>query len=739
MTESVSTLSIWDLLCAGNLELLEQTWLEELEEPGPIEQFLLPLTRLIEDGKQDLAASLAASLLDALSKNDRQKDIQLVFQRLAEWKLKNLDGLEKQTASTLKEMYGSQPYFSYLLSKVDLDFDADELESMDWDSFCMFYSCTSYLPGKPVLHTSGWGEGIILDLHQETDEVTIEFTSGKVHSVPWQTAVDTLKTLPADDLRAMKLTDPEGLSVLAKEKPVEIIRRALKLFRGTANSAKLKELLHGKILPERSWASWWKKAKAAAIEDPLIEVGGSSARPVFTLRKNALTLLEEARSVLKHENVTSKLVQGLQTYLDRCTRSSDREDLRAYAGERLLDKARVEPPDAESVEALVFLLDLEQVEQAETLDALKTFFAIDASGGSFVKIAQVGSPRIRQRIIEQTPRLLGNGWHEIMIRQLKVIPEDCLERILELIIEENTSDSLLDLYESAAPFPKKHPVLLFLLTKLHAEGRLGSSSAKLDPNIVCRVIIHVLRLISETRKGDAELTKLQNRMVTLLMGRRNLLAELLQDIDEKTMGSIVRVGARGGNDYPPKLQEMVERSARERFPEIFELPEKPFWEEEGKIYSTREGLAAYEKDFRELMDIKIPENSKAIGSAASMGDLSENAEWEAAIAEQRNLTNKATEMEANLKRVKLIADQDISEGVVAPGTRIVVLDVDADVEESYRIMGPWDSVHGDDVISYLAPLAKALLGRTVEEEVVVELPSGPKDYRIQAVEVLKLN
>ena len=60
MTESVSTPSIWNLLCTGNLELLEQTWLEELDEPGPIEQFLVPLSRLIEDGKQDLAASLAA-------------------------------------------------------------------------------------------------------------------------------------------------------------------------------------------------------------------------------------------------------------------------------------------------------------------------------------------------------------------------------------------------------------------------------------------------------------------------------------------------------------------------------------------------------------------------------------------------------------------------------------------------------------------------------------------------------
>lgn len=738
MTESVTTPSIWDLLCAGNLELLEQTWLEELNEPGPIEQFLIPLLWLTEDGQQDLAASLAVSLIEALSKGERQQDIQLVFQKLAERNLESLDGLELETAAALMQVHGSKPYFAYLLSKVDSRLQADDLESLDWKSFCAFCSCTSYLPGKPVLHASGWGEGIISEIHPETDELTIEFTSGKVHSVPWQTAIDTLKTLPADDLRAMKLTNPEALIELAKERPVEIIRKALKLYRGTANSAKIKELLHGKILPERSWASWWKKAKAAAIEDPLIEVGGSSARPVFTLRRKALTLIEEAKATLRHDTVTSKLVQGIHAYLDRCTRISDRDDLREYAGERLLEKARVQDPEAENIEAMLLLVDLEQVEEAEALDALKFFFEVESNGGNFARLAQIESPRIRQKVVSLTPSLLGESWHEVLIPQLRVIPDDCLERLLELIIEEDSSDSLLDLYEAAAPFPKKHPVLLFLLTKLYAEGRLDSSNKSLDVNIVCRVIIHVLRLISETRKGDAELTKLQNRLVTLLMGRRQLLAELLASIDEKTMGSIVTVGSRGGEDYPPKLQEMVERLARERFPEIFEVPEKPFWEEEDNIYSTKEGLAAFEGEFREIRDVKIPENSKAIGAAASMGDLSENAEWEAAIEEQRNLTTKATEMEDSLKRVKLIADQVIPEAVVAPGTRIVVLDVEANAEEVYRILGPWDSIHGDDVISYLAPLAKALLGKAADDEVAVKLPAGIKDYKIRSIESLDL-
>ena len=68
-----------------------------------------------------------------------------------------------------------------------------------------------------------------------------------------------------------------------------------------------------------------------------------------------------------------------------------------------------------------------------------------------------------------------------------------------------------------------------------------------------------------------------------------------------------------------------------------------------------------------MVENKIPDNSRAIGAAAALGDLSENSEWESAMEEQRNLTTRATTMDQELRKARLIEDQELPEGKVAPG------------------------------------------------------------------------
>ena len=132
-----------------------------------------------------------------------------------------------------------------------------------------------------------------------------------------------------------------------------------------------------------------------------------------------------------------------------------------------------------------------------------------------------------------------------------------------------------------------------------------------------------------------------------------------------------------------------------------------------------------------LVDVKIPENSKAIGAAASLGDLSENSEWDAAMEEQRNLTGRAQEMDEQIKSAKLIEDQEIPTDVVAPGQTITL------VEEDAEVLGPWDMTD-ETTINYMAPMAQGLLGLAVGD--VGEMPSltGPIKVRIEAIELIDL-
>jgi transcription elongation factor GreA len=207
-----------------------------------------------------------------------------------------------------------------------------------------------------------------------------------------------------------------------------------------------------------------------------------------------------------------------------------------------------------------------------------------------------------------------------------------------------------------------------------------------------------------------------------------------EHIDRDNIREYVGIAERGGEDFPTEISAAILRTVAKRFPDLSETPNTPFWEED-YIYVTAAGMARQREEYRKLVDEKIPANATAIGAAASLGDLSENSEWESAMEEQRNLTGRAQEMDGELRKARLLEDQEIPVGVVAPGTRVTFQVVGSGEHQSWRVLGPWDAID-DDIVSYRAPLAKDLLGRKVGDKATIQDPSGPKNIRIEKIERL---
>jgi transcription elongation GreA/GreB family factor len=134
-----------------------------------------------------------------------------------------------------------------------------------------------------------------------------------------------------------------------------------------------------------------------------------------------------------------------------------------------------------------------------------------------------------------------------------------------------------------------------------------------------------------------------------------------------------------------------------------------------------------------LVEEKIPTNSKAIGAAAALGDLSENSEWESAMEEQRNLTGRAQDMDQQIRSARLIEEQDVPNDRVAPGTKVTLVEVASGKQVTYRLLGPWD-ITDDHTVNYMAPIAQGLLGKTVGELGEIPAPTGAIAVRIEAIE-----
>jgi transcription elongation GreA/GreB family factor len=157
-------------------------------------------------------------------------------------------------------------------------------------------------------------------------------------------------------------------------------------------------------------------------------------------------------------------------------------------------------------------------------------------------------------------------------------------------------------------------------------------------------------------------------------------------------------------------------------------------EEPDVILTTEAGLRRRQDELRHLLEVEIPENSRDIGRAAAMGDLSENAEWAAAIERQGFLTKKAAEVEESLRKVEVLDLRDTDTSCVAFGTRVALKNRETQATETYSVLGPWDLDEDGKIISYLAPMARAMTGATPGQVVEVVLPEGKRRYEILTID-----
>lgn len=125
--------------------------------------------------------------------------------------------------------------------------------------------------------------------------------------------------------------------------------------------------------------------------------------------------------------------------------------------------------------------------------------------------------------------------------------------------------------------------------------------------------------------------------------------------------------------------------------------------------------------------VEVP---KALEEARGHGDLSENAEWDAALARQQLLRARVAQKEAQIRSLSVYTLADIPKGVVAFGSRVTVENVDTGSVEKYRIVLPEEVDAANGQISPSSPLGRGLMGKAVGDEFQVKTPSGKRTYEI---------
>ncbi len=149
---------------------------------------------------------------------------------------------------------------------------------------------------------------------------------------------------------------------------------------------------------------------------------------------------------------------------------------------------------------------------------------------------------------------------------------------------------------------------------------------------------------------------------------------------------------------------------------------------------TYEGLQKYEKELEELKVVRRQEVAQKIKEAREQGDLSENAEYDAAKDEQRDIEARIEELEKILKNAEVVDEDEVDTDKIGVGCKVKVLDVEFDEELEYKIVGSTEANSLQGKISNESPVGHALMGCVVGDVVDVETQMGTFQYKVLEIQ-----
>ena len=156
--------------------------------------------------------------------------------------------------------------------------------------------------------------------------------------------------------------------------------------------------------------------------------------------------------------------------------------------------------------------------------------------------------------------------------------------------------------------------------------------------------------------------------------------------------------------------------------------------EEKKNLLTYAGLKKLEDELHDLKVVKRKEVAEKIKEAREQGDLSENAEYDAAKDEQRDIEARIEEIEKILKNAEVVVEDEVDDGKISVGCKVHVLDMEYDEEMEFQLVGSTEANSLQGKISNESPVGKALIGAKQGDVVDVEMGDSVMQYKVLKIE-----
>ncbi|MGI8956390.1 MAG: GreA/GreB family elongation factor [Chthoniobacterales bacterium] len=579
-------------------------------------------------------------------------------------------------------------------------------------------------PGSYCLHKS-WGFGRVADWNLLLNQILIDFAKKKAHPMQLQYAAENLAPIPADHFLAQKATDLPALKTQLRENAPEVMRNILQSLGGKATPAQISGWLLGDVFSEPEFKRWWDSTKKLLKKEGHFLFPTKKNDPIelrdapVSRADEMLTFFNQAR---QPKEQAAALDQIIKLHHEFESPETQLQPLLEAIEETARRNQRLNPAMAfEFLIARDDLLQLEPKLRSANPDFTLERLIVEEEPHLGEILPKIPSAKER-RILHVLPAALGERWTQRALQLMQGSNARLVSSMPKVFAEAGRLDDLRAALDRSLREHSATSEMLYWLCKNRSDW-----PELINPELLSAILSACER--DQHNESNSRSTRLRD----LLLSDRSLIPDIFAGAEPGLARDAMRRLL-----LSPVFDELTKRSLMARiiklYPDLQSLVSGEQAEEKSDaLVVSWSSLEKRKAELLELVNKKIPENSKEIGVARSYGDLRENFEFKAAKEMQAVLMRRKSELERDLHRARGTTFESPDLSQVSIGTIVTLRDPSSNEVETYTILGAWDGDPDRSIISYQTAIGQSLLGHRLGEIVELNAENDSGRYAIVAI------
>ena len=588
--------------------------------------------------------------------------------------------------------------------------------------------------GSYVFHRN-WGVGRIRKL--EGDTLTINF--GRIVGIKemkLSMAVTALKPLAKDHIWVLKATmQKEDLIKSVKADKAETLKIIIRSFDNNCDFKRIKAELVPSILTPGEWTSWNSAAKKILETDSSFGVNPNDIS-MYTVRDGNISPEEKISNEFKAQKQFFARADLLVKFFESDDTDNSSElfaEMYSYFTGYLKNISKV---NEQVLASYLLVRSISAIDKQFAFPVKETFAEIynriEDPKEIYLLLKDSKSTHFKEDFI-RCIKLLPN-WNEEYVKLFPIVLKE--ELLNDLIKEGHVEDVQKLVRTSFEAFKDFRETVLFFFKECQDKDWFNEAGVSYEKQLITLINIIELTFREINNHVNSTENKKINKNATDLLFKTDAIFNYMfangEDAVKKMYTLIDDI-----SDIDPSYKALARNKILEKYPDFkFRVSEEKKQQSVGLIVTAKK-LAEKKAEVDEIQNVLIPKNAAEVADAKAKGDLKENQEYKSAKEEQHFLNLKLTNLQNELNRAVVFDPTTSTTAIISFGTVATLKDNQTGNEETYTILGPWESDPDNNVISYMAPFGDAILNKKVGDVLQFTINEHKYDYTVKNISKAK--